>query len=69
MSLTVIVPTDFGKRTGRRVKVAVTNIAVPTPSVILSRMQKRMNTQPEGNMSTNLVQSVFGMVNHLPSRV
>ena len=52
--LTVMVPTDFGKRTGRSVKVAVMNIAVPTPSVILSKMQKKMNTQPEGIMSTNL---------------
>ncbi len=49
-----MVPTDFGKRMGRSVKVAVMNMAVPTPSVIRSKTQKMMNTEPEGIMSTKL---------------
>lgn len=50
----MVVPTDFGNITGRTVKVAVMNMDVPTPSVILSNTQNITNTQLEGSLSTNL---------------
>ena len=49
-----MVPTDLGKRTGRTVNVAVMNMAVPTPSTILSRIQNVMKTRPGESMSTKL---------------
>ena len=52
--LTMLVATDLGKRTGKTVKVAVTNMADPTPSVILSKTQYSTKTQLEGSSSTNL---------------
>ena len=44
----------LGNSSGRREKEAVLNMADPTPSVILSRIQKRMNTQPLGIMAVKL---------------
>lgn len=44
----------LGNSSGRREKAAVLNMADPTPSVILSSIQKRMNTQPEGIMAVKL---------------
>ena len=44
----------LGNSSGRREKEAVLNMADPTPSVILSRIQKRINTQPLGIMAVKL---------------
>jgi len=51
---TMRVPTWLGNSSGRRAKAAVVSMADPTPSVILSSTQKRMNTQPDGMRDVNL---------------
>jgi len=48
------VATWLGNSSGRRAKEEVASMADPTPSVILSSTQKRMNTQPDGMSAVNL---------------
>ena len=54
VTCTMTVARWLGNSSGRREKEAVLNMADPTPSVILSRIQKRMNTQPLGIMAVKL---------------
>ncbi len=51
---TMRVATEFGKRTGRTVKVAVKKRAVPIPSTTLNKIVITTKTQLAGNKSTNL---------------
>jgi len=51
---TMTVATWLGNSSGRRAKEEVASMADPTPSVILSSTQKRMNTQPDGMSAVNL---------------